>query len=251
MRKLTFLFFVGLLLTACQSEIADNELENEVINGIRYHYSYNGTIDTTSDDSWVYTSHTKNSCRNKITSSCRKIDMNYTDYDYTGDRVVNYNFKMSLLEYYTFEPPEWIIIFQDWVKIYPDDPDGNRPISTLKIKPRDDKIFLQHYDNSWQWDAPYIIGSDFDKNPDRLNGEFEIEIGVEYEINFIIHDVGKVELWVNDNKITSVEYKTKSIASDHTIQWGLYWSKGYNLKNDPLKRIMLRIEDFPIPTKKN
>ncbi|NMP32966.1 hypothetical protein HII17_15515 [Thalassotalea sp. M1531] len=246
--RFIFCSFSLLMLSSCIGENKpEDEIENAVIDGLHYHFAYNGTIDIIDERSWVFTSHTKNSCSYDKREICRKIDINYADRNYKPDRVVNHSFEFQLLSISQNNPPEYIIIFQDWVRIYPDDEDGNRPISTLKIEHNNGKFFLRHYDNSWQWLYPAQIGNPSHLPKNRLNGEIHIEIGVNYHIEFIISDAGQASLIVNDNVISDVEYKTKSESGVHAIQWGMYWNKGYNEEHDPLKQIMIRMDNFNTP----
>ena len=126
-------------------------------------------------------------------------------------------------------------------------------MTTIKLKVFDGKLYLAHYDNSWQWGYDHsqyydsYEGGSVDHSlhqENRLNGKYEIELAVEYNIEIINYDSGRFVFKVNDIVVTDIEYQTKSPDGAHAPQWGLYWSKGYNVNNDPLKRIVIRIDDF-------
>ena len=80
----------------------------------------------------------------------------------------------------------------------------------------------------------------------KLNASVKIEVGVEYEIQLINYDDGRFVFTLNNVVVSDVEYQTKSFTENHVIQWGQYWSKGYNIENDPLNRIVIRIDDFKL-----
>lgn len=221
--------------------------EDKYVNGLRYHLTYNGTIDTINDNSWLFTSHTRPGCKNKETEPCRKIDINYPDDNYSPERITHHTFEFEIVELNTEEPPPFVIIFQDWVRIYPKDKDGNRPISTLKIENENGQLFLRHYDNSWQWTSPPLVGNPEGSPPNYLNGQYPIEVGVSYDIDFTIYDYGRASLTVNGKLVSDALYQTKSPTEKHAIQWGMYWAKGYNKENAIEKRIVFRFDNFSYP----
>jgi hypothetical protein len=234
-----------------------NAYKSKPLPQINHHESnnYNGRIDHLAVNSWVYTGFTNDLCKNKLNSSCRKIDSNYVD-ELASDRALKYSFTLTVNQYNIDEPPYWIIVFQDWVKILPleVDSNGNHPITTLKLKVFNHELKLCHYDNSWQW------GHDFGDNrsdtaididhslhqENTLNGCVDMPVGMPVNVDFIVHDAGKVEFYADNNLVSSKEYQTKYTSKEHVIQFGQYWAKGYNLNNDFDKQAILTIEGFSI-----
>ncbi|WP_100642231.1 hypothetical protein [Alteromonas facilis] len=246
------ILFMTLGLLSCNDketiflEDDSSTLVDTVINGLRYRLGANGTIDITGSNSWVFTSHTNTNCFQKDTTRCSRIDINYSQSSYKPGRVSSFNFEFTLLSIDESAPPPYVIIFQDWVRIHDDDIDGNRPISTIKLE-FDNGIKLRHYDNAWQWSSPPIQGNPASLPEDRLNGEYSIETGVTYAVEFVIFDDSRASLIVNDIVVSDAIYQTKHPSNSHAIQWGLYWAKGYNTELDPLKRIVISIDEFKIP----
>ena len=78
------------------------------------------------------------------------------------------------------------------------------------------------------------------------NGCKKIDVNVTYNITIITDDSGLFSFYVNDRLISKKTYKTKSLTEKHVIQWGIYTSKGYNLDNNPLLSVMLRIDDLKL-----
>ena len=232
-------------------EVTYTELTPEII----YNHSnnYNGQIDFIDDRSWVFESHTNPLCIDKLTSACRKVNAKYID-GIASDRVTKYSFALNVNEINLDDSPYWVILFQDWVQVDSSDGNGNHPISTLKLKNFDGQLALAHYDNSWQWGYDHGDNVDGDKidvdhslhQENTLNGFKIIEVGVEYNIEIVIHDEGYFEFYVDDLLISANAYQTKHSVNQHAIQWGLYWAKGYNTDNDPLNRIVASMYDFKV-----
>ena len=111
---------------------------------------YNGQIDYINDNSWVYTSHTNNLCTESVSgdkvlkSPCRKVNSSYSD-SVASNRIVKTIFNFTLLEFNLDNPPEWNILFQDWVRVDPNNPNGNPPITTVKIITIDDEIYFSPF----------------------------------------------------------------------------------------------------------
>lgn len=215
---------------------------------------YNGTIDIINDSSWIYTSHQSDRCFNVDSSLCRKTNSVYIEGVSVPNRIVKTEFELNVVEMNLEDSPYWVIVYQDWVKIDPLDGNGNHPITTLKLKVFDGKLALAHYDNSWQWGYDFGNNVDGDKidvdhtlhQENTLNGYKFLDVGVSYRIKTVNYDNGKFEFYVNDVLVSSKEYQTKSPTENHITQWGLYWSKGYNLDNDQSNGIIVRIDDFYI-----
>jgi len=225
---------------------------------------YGGAIDNINDNSWVFTSSVNNSCpshsdRSKsgaLESHCRYGTVSYTE-GILGDNVeTKVNYEFVVLEYNIEIPSEWVIVFEQWTQIADREIDnnGNHPISTLKLKTFDGKLYIAHYDNAWQWGYDHGTNSsdtqiDIDHDlhqKNRLNGYKEIEIGVSYNIEIVTYYSGRFIFKLNGETVSDTFYKTKSDYSDNKIMWGQYLSKGYNVANDPLYRVVSRVDNFKI-----
>lgn len=212
---------------------------------------YGGEIEIINNNSWNYFSNKNYSCVNKNASVCRKAMSSYTDIVATN-RIVKTDFVFTLVQYNPEKAPYWVIIYQDWVRIIPTDTNGNHPISTIKLKSFDDKPYLCHYDNSWQW------GYDFGENRDgdaididhtlhqenTKNGCKKIDINVTYNVTILNNDKGEFAFYVNDGLVSKRKYQTKSKTEKHVIQWGIYTSKDYNLNNNPELSVILSVDNF-------
>ena len=212
---------------------------------------YNGQIDYINDNSWVFTSHTNPLCVNGLNHHCRKVNALYDD-EVASDRVIKLAFEFMVADINLLSDLYWDIIYQDWVRIFPNDSNGNHPITTLKLKIFDGVLNLCHYENSWQWGYDYGNNIDGDKidvdhtlhQENTLHGCKVIDVGVSYDIEIITHDEGRFIYKVNDEVISDQHYQTKSPTENHVIQWGHYWVKGFNLNNNPLHRIIVRFDNF-------
>lgn len=170
----------------------------------------------------TYTSYPVETCINNSESKCRKA-MTYF-YDEYSVHSAYLNFK----DFGGFE--DWIIIFQDWVRIKPEDTNGNHPITTIKLIKDNGKYYLAHYENSWQWDdGNYEPDDPFDlhhthKNMEVEHGRVEIHLNKHYKIDFVIDRSGYSSLTVNDVQVSSAYYQTKSPTEKHVYMWGAYWN---------------------------
>lgn len=255
--------FLLVFLTGCNVEVKQDdqeyivevekvlEFERKELPELTFNdsASYNGQIDYLNDNSWVFTSHTNDLCMDQLKSGCRKINALYQD-EAATDRVVKIDFELMVAEVNLTDSPYWVIVYQDWVRIREDDANGNHPITTLKLKVWDGRLYLAHYDNSWQWDYKHpsddIWDSLHNHQENTLNGFSEIELGLTYNVSILTYDSGRVIYKLNNSIVSDREYKTKSPTAQHAIQFGQYWDKGYNKEHDPLKRIVLRMDNFKV-----
>ncbi len=155
------------------------------------------------------------------------------------DGVTSYKFNFALKKYNEENPPSFLLIFQDWLRIDPDNKTGNRPITALVIKKVGDTLQLQHEDNSFQW-----LG----KGEPKINGFTEIKKGNSYGIEIIIRDTGSVTVYVDDKKVSDAEYKTKSDLQWHTNSqmFGIYHTYGYDLEKRQDNKISLTIKNIEV-----
>lgn len=256
-----YLFLLGLLVGCggkkekIDEPVALPEFVEVELTDITYRdKNFNGDIDHINSNSWAFTSHTNNACINSsytLKSKCRKVNASIVEGVTVANRVTKIQFELMVADINLNNAPYFDILYQDWVRINPDDANGNHPITTIKLKAFNGKLHLAHYDNSWQWG--YDFGDDeFDSlhnhDENTLNGYKEIDIGVDYNIELLTYDSGRFIFKVNDVVISDKYYQVKSPTEEHVLQWGQYWDKGYNTDNDPLKRIVIRIDDFKVLT---
>ena len=105
---------------------------------------------------------------------------------------------------------------------------------------------MHHFENSWQW--PYTISNPLNPNDpsdalhnhqhpfieqDRGKAEVDTDLSHYFKVEIIIRDgltleTGGVSVKLDHYKVSDVTYQTKSPSQNHVIQFGQYWSKGYN-----------------------
>ena len=233
-----------------------SDLKPVSLDLVNFHWSlyYNGQIDFLNENSWVFTSHTNALCFNVVVSHCRKVDASIVEGKKKVGRITRVTFDLNVVELDLDDSPYWVILYQDWVKIDPTDNNGNHPITTVKLKVFNGNLNVCHYRNDWQW------GYDHGTNRDGVNidinhdlhqendkgGCAAINVGIPHKIEIWNYDDGFFQLYVDEDLISHYAYQTKSPTEDHIMQWGQYWSKGYNKENDPLKRIVIRMDDFKV-----
>ncbi|WDE02196.1 hypothetical protein [Thalassomonas actiniarum] len=247
-------------------------------------YEATGTATKTNNNSYTFTSHTQahtdNACYNNEDaelSYCRKADMNAhtDDFFWTAGRVTQYDFTLKINRWNWQGDPEWVIIFQDHPALNYNcrgadegkdycDPNGNHPITTLKLNDQSNYLYLTLNDNSWQWNHDF--GSDqWDSNHDNHAGfeneivrmELDTDLTSEFKITLVIKDgdtleTGSAELWhTNGTRHYLVGKKTyqtrkarpatfdsrmgqETLAHYKSLHqaFGQYWSKGYNTNTD-------------------
>lgn len=170
----------------------------------------------------VTTNNQVDYCFNSPVSYCRKAMVSFLQ-EYQTHQAY-----FMLSEAGSFE--DWIIIFQDWVRIKPEDANGNHPITTIKLIKESGKYYLVHYENSWQWDdSNYEPNDPYDElhtHPNMENelGRVEIEIGKHYKLDLTIDRSGYSALFVNNVQVSSAYYQTKSPTEQHVYMWGAYWN---------------------------
>lgn len=131
-------------------------ITNDSINGHNSRVVFDESL-----GGFVITTHDNKSCKYVDSSRCRKGMLAFNETSPTT--YENHDLWFSFRYYDDF--PEWVIIFQDWVRIKPEDTNGNHPITTIKLIKDSGKYYLVHYENSWQWDD-----SNYDPNdPYDLN----------------------------------------------------------------------------------
>jgi len=196
---------------------------------------FNGSIETLSPNSWGFEAHSNSACIEQERSGCRKVGVQIDKgaFDFQAKRSYSFTFKLESGE----NAPEWLIIFQDWTRIRPEDTNGNHPITTLKVRRFAGQLYLQHWENSWQfkpWNFEPDDPDDYNHNHglEVMRGEYKIDAGEYYDVSFDIHDRGWASLKVNGIRVSDAEYQAMSYTEPHINYFGMYWSKGFNSIDD-------------------
>lgn len=196
--------------------------------------NYNSSIDKYGE-LYRVVSHTNNDCIYEQTSSCRKGMISYNRNKYDESKVRKHSFDFELIDYGTF--PEFVIIYQDWVRIHADDANGNRPITTIKVRESSGKLYLQHWNNAWQWNhTPTDYDTHLMIGRETMNGEIEIAKGQMYHIELVTQDfsgTGRTTLSVDGIKVSDAVYRASHLTESHAVMTGFYWAKGFNIEHDP------------------
>ena len=217
-----------------------------------YHNWYNGRIEKPSNFSWLFESHTNDSCVGSG-SKCRKVAIEYEVGPWIKDQYTKYVFYFTLDQFSMTDSPDWLIIYQLWGDLYPNINGGNHPITTLKIKNIAGKLWLQQYENSWQFDFTQFNGhnKEHDHVLESKKGEYQINVGQTYRIEITIHDghlidYGHVQTKIDEYIMSSSVYQTKQWQGKHVSYFGQYWSKGYNEDNNTNLKIKTRVENLAV-----
>jgi len=199
--------------------------------------NFGGTVDQTGKNSFVCTSRTGVVVRKDSRSHKAMAQWKHTKKP--DDSTHSYEFNFILNSYNEDNPPPFLLIFQDWLRIDPAKKDGNRPITALLIKVVNGELQLQHEDNSHQW---------LDDGEPRINGFTVIKKGVNYHLEIIICDSGQVSFYVDGVMISDVKYKTKSDTQWRTNSqmFGIYHTYRYDLNKEACNRISLNIENIKV-----
>lgn len=198
------------------------------------------------ENSWNYQSHLIDypACERAKKHYCRKTDSHYKDIAHQPGRETKYTWDLTITKWNFTDSIEWIILWQDWVKVDPLEPTGNHPITTIKLR-NWRGLSISHFENSWQWDyrisTPYDMEDPFDsrhRHPgDQWHGQKQLQLGQKYAIELIIKDGltiedGEIIFKVDGQLISHQYYQTKSSISKSTIQWGMYWDNKYNAREN-------------------
>lgn len=195
---------------------------------------FNASVTTLGNQSFEIESHTNPQCEYKNSSPCRKglVSYNRNKYDESKVRRHSFTFELNQMK----ETPDFLIIYQDWVRIHADDSNGNPPITTLKIKNVNGKLYLQHWDNAWQWQhTPLDYDQHLVEGMERMNGEIEINKNCQYSVEIYTQDfsgTGRTFVKVNGTVISDVVYKASHLTEHHSVMTGMYWSKGFNKEHE-------------------
>ena len=245
-----------------------------------------GVIEELNYNSWRFKSHTivHEECESEEywhKHYCKKVDVWIDDhggYDssHTPGREMKIVFDFTLEKWNYDDPPYHIIIGQDWFKHDETDPTNSHPFTTWKLKPWKG-VSMSQFNNAWQWDYTYLEPYDLEdpedlqhRHPeDPHNGDFTIEVGQTYLVEWIIKDGktldgGEVITIIDGVEVSHAYYQTKPIApvTGSAISWGAYWYRDYNPRSNACaeltgkherecKSIHLRIENLEIYTRIN
>ena len=228
------------LLQGCGSEEDHVDVTNNVPE-VRGQPDYGGTVDYSNG---VYTFGSSLEDCSLPHPRCNKVLVSYVQGKLLAGTVTTYKMYLTVLQYNLEDPPDWLVVFQDWVRLGQDITVGNRPITTLEIKSYGQDLYLRHKDSSFQFSG---VGTQ------RNNGELLIEQGVVYEVALRITTgygggEGRVKLVVNGSVISDVRYQTKKLNSKGSAvtEFGIYHNKFYNTEKDPLKQVVIQVSDFKI-----
>lgn len=196
---------------------------------------FNGYIEDIAQGHWKLTAHSNNLCINLESSGCRKVGLQIDKGEFNFDAKRNYSFTFKLNA--SGNVPEWLIIFQDWARLRPEDTNGNHPITTLKIRRFAGQLYLQHWENSWQfkpWNFEVDDPDDYNHNHglEVMRGEYKINTDEYYNVSFDIHDRGWASLKVNGIRISDANYQVMSYTERHINYFGMYWAKDFNKPED-------------------
>jgi len=244
--------YIFILLMAFNASALD--FEQQELNGLA-HRQFNGDIEFINDNSWRYTSHTNANCTfsnsgdNALKSPCRKVNSSFVEGVTVQDRVTKISFDLTVDDINLFGKMGWNIIYQDWVRINPNDSNGNHPITTVKLIIVDNVLNACTFNNAWQWGYNYPTHDPYDSlhehQTNTVNGCGMVGAwAVPDKVEIITYDSGRVIFKMNNLVISDYSYQTKSATESHVIQWGQYWNKGFNLENDANDNIELKIENF-------
>ena len=244
-----------IVLSACKDNKSkiwtETSIENITTHDGSKYLAYGGTVTyNKTNNSYSTISHTKMDCvldNNQLyplKAPCKKADFVTTTLEnnsnYLEGRVTKYSFDLTVNSINLDTPPDWIIIFQDWVDIDQNDSNGNHPISTLKLKVVNGKLSINHYENSWQFGYKWDKSGLEDKNhslhqKNTLHGSAYINVGVTYKIEITIKDSidssGYFIVSMNGEIFSNAKYQTKfeGYSNNAINSWGIYINKGYDI----------------------
>ena len=214
--------------------------------------TYGGTVTKTGGNSYRIDSRTNPLCFPSQVR-CNKALVSYKRYQQPIEgKVVIFEFDF-LIEQYNFEqPPNWWVLFQDWIRIDPNNRKGNRPISTLEVKSYGNKLYLRHKDSAFQWQS----------DPNRIkqinNGEILIKVGVSYHIRIELTEStmansGGMAFFVNNKVVSNATYQTKSATQwrENVQEIGLYHDKQFNTDRNGNNSIRFYINNLTRKTQIN
>ena len=252
--KLYLSIFLSILLLGCSGGSNTPTVEPEipytqVFPVFETLDRYYGVRKELNENSWLFTGHVidYDRCYRATNPSwCRKVQTTYKyDATHSSGREQKISFDITISKYNFIDSPDWIIIWQDWFRYDPLDTNGNHPFSTLKIKNIDGEMNLVAYNNAWQWnytaDNPFNPDDPFDSlhlhEDDTATGAAPIALNVTYHVEIIIEDGitpadGAIIIYVDDVLLSWESYQTKPtdfIEPGGVMQFGMYWSKFYNL----------------------
>lgn len=213
---------------------------------------FGGTVNyDESTNSYETISHTNMNCvldngiAKPLKSGCKKAIFQMStlenDSNYVEGRVTKYTSSFTVNSINLDTPPDWIIIFQDWVDIDQNDSNGNHPISTLKLKVNEGQLSINHYENSWQFNHAWDVNDPEDADHtlhqiNDLHGSVNIDVGVEYNVEIIITDgindtTGNLTVTLNEVEFSNVDYQTKfdGYTNNAVHSFGQYMAIGYDI----------------------
>ena len=234
--------FTGFLITQAKP---DAEQGPWYLKSYEQDMTYGGSITQIGTDSYRFESRTNPYCLTHLTR-CNKALVSYKKYQQpVNGKIVVFSFDLTISQYNFDSAPNWWVIFQDWVRIDPENRTGNRPISTLEIKSYGHKLYLRHKDSAYQW------GTDKHRSKQVNNGQLEIKLATTYHIEIRLVEgvtaaTGGMSLLVDGKKITDVSYQTKSASQwrENVQEFGIYHSKSFDTAKEKANQIIFTLENL-------
>lgn len=237
-----------ILLAACEQNAKQDDSFIQIFPETTIIHDPNGTIEVNGNEV-TYTSHHIDYAypRDCETYFCKKVEHIFENTPWTENRETKYDFYLKVNKYNYEDPPEWLIIFQDWAKVDETDPTGNHPTTTLKhpatLLRVSNSGIIELRENSWQYlhttANPYDVSDPEDKRHDHpedlLRGWTDFQHGEYIHIELSVFDgqtpeTGGSILRVDGQIIADANYQTKQTKNRHFTARGLYWPKGYNTR---------------------
>ncbi len=218
-----------------------------LIKSYSQNLSYGGAISNVGDNNYRIESRINPFCFVSQVR-CNKALISYRNHSkpIEGRKVVfEFDFK---IEKYNFQhSPEWWVLFQDWLRINPEDKQGNRPISTIEVKSYGEQLFIRHKDSAFQW------GNDPTRTKQITNGQLQIFIGTSYKIRIeliesVLPQKGGMSFYVDDELVSNAKYQTKSAKqwSENVQEFGLYHDKLFDVKRLEENKIVFYISNLKV-----
>ena len=244
MLLIPIVFLVAILFFVVKG-IESSENKQWILKSFDSNISYGGTVIKKNENSYRFNSRTNPLCPEDIVR-CNKALISYKVKEPPiSGKVVLYSFDLTIHQYHFDDAPNWWVLFQDWVRIDPDNRKGNRPISTLEVKSYGERLFLRHKDSAFQW------GTDSSRTRQINNGELQIYLGQTYHVKIkLIQGIsaasGGMSLIVDDKIISEVIYQTKSPSQwqENVEEFGIYHDKQFNLKHKAESNLDVSIDNL-------
>ncbi|GAA5142138.1 hypothetical protein [Thalassotalea piscium] len=242
-RSVLFVGFISLVFAYLS--FAKNDDSVWLLKSYSNDITYGGTVTKVSENSYRFESRTNPFCFPDQVR-CNKALVSYKNYTKPVEgKIVTYSFDFLIEQYNYSNSPDWWVLFQDWIRIDPNNRSGNRPISTVEVKSYGNKLYLRHKDSAFQW------GTDPSRTKQVNNGELLIQVGVTYRLRIELTEgttfnTGGMALFVNDKEVSRAHYQTKSATQwrENVQEFGLYHDKTFNTERKLEDQIIFSINNL-------